>query len=108
MERSDWIGLSCAVGCLWFAFVADVALLAVFRGNHPESLHAFATICYLAVLFGAPVAALICGGCVLASQKKRGELIPRFALRFCIAAWVLFGIELVFVIAVMCYAIIVR
>ena len=104
MERSDWIGLCGAVGGLWFAFAADVAILAVYRGSNPESLHAYCMACYLAVLFGVPVAALVFGGSVRAAKNRR-EIVPKFALRFCTAAWVLLGLVLACIVAGMSYGI---
>jgi hypothetical protein len=104
-SQADWIALCVAVGIIWFAFAADVAMFLVYWGDHPESLHAFNTSCYLAVIFGAPTAALFCLVTVVGAKNRR-EIIPRFAWRFCVAGWILLGLVLACFIAGVSYSMI--
>jgi hypothetical protein len=80
-------------------------MFLVYWGNHPESLHAFNTACFLTVIFGTPTAALVSFVSVMGA-KNRNEAIPRFAMCFCIAAWILLGLVLACFVAGVSYSMI--
>lgn len=104
-SNANWTPLCLAVGSVWFAFAADVGMFVIYWGNHPESLHSFNTACFLTVLFGSPTAALF-SFISIRESKHQGEVIPRFAWRFCVAAWILLGLVLACIVTRFSYALI--
>jgi len=72
---------------------------AFFHGQHPESLNAFYTSCFMAVTFGAPVDALFSVVAIIAA-KRRSEFVPRHALCGCFAACLLFAALIIEIVVI--------
>src|SRR5688500_5258022 len=86
--RRAWIALSLVVGLLWLFPLAVVGERVAYGRHSPEWLHACLAAYGMAVLFGAPLAAIILTGSIW-SAKGGGEPVPTFAFIAGVAAWIL-------------------
>lgn len=97
--QSAWLVLTFVSAGLWCTALLAILMRAIFRGQHPNSLHAFYTSCFMAVAFGAPVDALFSVVAIIAA-KRRSEFIPRHALWGCFAACVLFSALIIQIVVI--------
>lgn len=99
-SKSAWTTLNIAICVLWMAAASLGLILVIYRGRHPESLHAFLTSCLLLVVLGSPVLALLSTG-VIAAARSRGEDVPLMATLTRNAAWLMVSVIVMYLIVIL-------
>lgn len=87
---------------LWAAAAFVAGTHAVWRGNHPEGIHALVAAGLLLVFWGTPIMALLLTGVVLTASAKQ-EPIPVVARRSLVCVWGLQGLILLAMVSLVAY-----
>lgn len=103
---SPWKAFAGLVALYWVAALFFVAVTVLYRGNHPEQIHALYSALAL-ILFWTILPLAFASSAAIDRVRDRKEL-PSVALRSRTAAWILVAFEVAFLAVALLIALVMR
>ena len=104
---SSWKAFACLVALYWVAAVFFIAVTVLYRGNHPEQIHALYSALAL-ILFWTILPLAFASSAAIDRARRRNEPVPSVALRTRAASWILVAIEVAFLAVALLIALVMR